>query len=80
MVNDDLFHAYSLNHSVEVKSGAQIPSKLLGGLRAEWARHAFRQAEKKIPVGSDALPTICLEVGPREAYLLTDVSGKELRG
>ena len=80
MVNDDLFHAYSLNHSLEVKTGAQLPAKLLEGLRSEWSRTAFRQAEKKVPVGSDALPTICLEVGPSEAYLLTDVSGRALRG
>ena len=79
-VRDDLFHCYSVNLSVETKTGAtNIPAKLLTAARSEWVRHALGQAIKKTPVGSDALPTIALEVSPSEAYLIVDVSGRSLR-
>lgn len=79
-INDDLFYAYSLNHSVEVKTGAQIPASFRRFAESEWTRHGFRQAAKKMPVGTDALPTLYIELSPSRAYLVTDVSGKELRG
>lgn len=79
-VRDDLFHAYSLNHSVEVKTGAQVPKTFRTFISGAWIADALRQAEKKLPVGSDALPTVLIELSPSKAYLVTDVSGKELRG
>ena len=78
-VRDDLFHAYSLNHSVEVKTGAQIPKTFLTFITGAWIHDALRQATKKLPVGSDALPTVLIEISPSKAYLVTDVSGRELR-
>lgn len=79
-IRDDLFHAYSLNHSVEVKTGAQVPATFRTFVSGAWIKDALRQAEKKLPVGSDALPTVLIELSPSKAYLVTDVSGKELRG
>lgn len=78
-VRDDLYHAYSLNHSVEMKGGAQVPQTFINFILGAWIKDAMGQAVKKIPVGSDALPSVLIELSPSRAYLVTDVSGKELR-
>lgn len=69
-IDDDLFHAYPLEVSLESKQGAQIPASLEKFCRSEWARHAWRQAEKKIPVGVQAHPAIYIELSPSEPFLL----------
>lgn len=78
-VNDDLYHAYSVNHSVEVKTGNQIPAHFTHFVNTSWFGSAIRQAAKKIPVGSGAFPSVCLEFSPSRAYLVTDLSGGGLR-
>jgi hypothetical protein len=78
-IRDDLHHAYSLNVSVEDKSGSQCPVKLVSGMQSEFMRRAFSQATRKIPVGSDAYPAVMLHPHGGGAYLLVDCSRKELR-
>ena len=74
-MNDDLFHSYSLNVSVESKVGAQIPAHFMKAFGLEWTRHALHQATKKIPVGSDAYPTVYMETRPGDWWLVVHGSG-----
>jgi hypothetical protein len=67
---DDLMHLYSINIATEDKVGKQIGATFPAFVRGVFATDAFRQAEKKIPVGSDALPALYLELGPNEWYLV----------
>ena len=69
-IDDDVFHAYPLEVSLEVKQGQQIPASLEKFCHGEWARHAWRQAEKKVPVGVQAYPAIYVELAPSEPYLV----------
>ena len=55
---DDLMHLYSVNVATEDKTGDQIPAHFVSFAASETARHWFGQAEKKIPIGSDALPAL----------------------
>ena len=79
-VNDDLFHSYSINVSVESKTGAQVPAYFSKFVQGEWWHSAIRQASKKVPVGADAMPAVYIEFTPSVAFLVVDVSGKGLRG
>lgn len=76
---DDLHHSYSINVTTEDKNGAQIPRKFVEFLHSETARHWFAQAEKKLPVGSDAFPSLYLEITEGETYLVVKLNGKALR-
>lgn len=76
---DELAHCYSLNITTEDKTGAQIPAKFISFVHSETARHWFRQAEKKLPVGNDALPALYLEVTSGETYLVVKLEGKAMR-
>jgi hypothetical protein len=78
-IRDDLFHLYSLNASVEVKTGNQVPARLIDSVRSEFMRHAFAQATKKTPVGTDAFPAVMLQPHGGGQYLVVDCSGKSLR-
>ena len=78
-VRDDLFHLYSLNASVETKTGNHVPTRLIDAIRSEFMRHAFHQAAKKIPVGADAYPAVMLQPHGGGQYLVVDVSGRSLR-
>lgn len=81
-IDDDIFHAYPIEVSLEVKSGQQVPASIARFCRSEWARHAWRQAERKVPVGVQASPAIYVELAPSEAFLVVRlgkaVAGKEL--
>lgn len=79
-VDDDLFYSYSINVAIEAKTGAQIGTSFPKFVRGKWATDAFRQAEKKIPIGTDALASLYLELAPSEAYLVVRVPAKGLRG
>ena len=76
---DELAYSYSINVTTEDKGGKQIPQAFRRFLVLEWTRHALRQAEKKIPVGSDALPALWLDVGPAGTWLLVRVPERGLR-
>lgn len=78
-VDDDLYFAYSINVTIESKVGNQIGASFPKFVGSERARHWFRQAEKKIPVGSDAMPALYLELAPKDAYLVVKVPSKGLR-
>jgi hypothetical protein len=76
---DDLHHPYPLTVTTEDKTGGQVPAKFVAFVNSETARHWFAQAEKKLPVGSDALPALYLEVTEGQTYLVVKLSGKALR-
>src|SRR3990167_8277718 len=76
---DELMHSYSINVTTEYKHGAQVPAKFVSFIRSEWTRHALNQAKKKLPVGADAYPSLYLEPEGGGAWLVVDVSGKEMR-
>lgn len=78
-IRDDLFHLYSINISLEVKTGNQVPAKLVSSVESEFMRSAFGQARKKIPVGTDALPAVLVQPHGGGSYLVVDVGGKTLR-
>lgn len=78
-VNDDLYYSYSINLSVEVKTGAQIPRTFLTFISGAWIHDAMGQATKKLPVGADAFPAVLIEQSPSKAYLVVDVGGRSLR-
>jgi hypothetical protein len=78
-ISDDLMHAYSLNVSVEDKKGKQIPRSFVSFTELEWTRRAFAQAERKTPVGSDAMPALFLDLGRGGTYLVTKVPTRGLR-
>jgi hypothetical protein len=56
-----------------------VPAKFVSFVNSETARDWFAQAEKKLPVGSDALPALYLEVTQGQTYLVVKLSGKALR-
>ena len=72
-------YLYSLNIATEDKVGAQVPRKFASFVESETARHWWAQAEKKIPVGSDAFPTLYLELSPSRTYLVIRLDGRRLR-
>ena len=76
---DDLMHLYSVNVATEDKTGDQIPAHFVSFAASETARHWFGQAEKKIPIGSDALPALYLELSPSKWYLVIKGEGRSLR-
>jgi hypothetical protein len=62
---DELPTTYDIRITTEDKTGAQIPASFRRFVASEWFRRALRQAEKKLPVGSEALPALYLEVDGR---------------
>ena len=76
---DELAYSYSVNVTTEDKTGAQIPASFTKFLGLDWTRHALRQAEKKLPVGSDALPALFLDCGRAGTWLVVEVPKKGLR-
>ena len=69
-LKDDLMFTMSLDIAYENKSGAQIPQSFKRFIESEWLRHALRQAEKKIPVGSNADPAVVLDCGRSGRWVL----------
>ena len=76
---DELAYSYSVNVTTEDKTGAQIPASFTKFLGLDWTRYALRQAEKKLPVGSDVLPALFLDCGRSGTWLLVRVPKKGLR-
>jgi hypothetical protein len=76
---DELAYAYSINVITEDKTGAQIPSSFTRFIGLEWTRHALRQAERKLPVGMDALPSLFIDCGRAGTWLVVPVPSKGLR-
>lgn len=72
--NDDSYFGFPLVASIENKVGQQIPAKFTSFVDSEWLRRAMFQAQKKIPVGEEAYPTVRLELSPSRAYLVVDIS------
>ncbi len=77
--NDELAYCYSINVSTQDKHGGQIPASFVAFITSEWARHALRQAEKKLPVGSDAMPALYLEPTRLGSWLVVKVPARGLR-
>ena len=61
--------------ATEDKVGAQIPANFITFIRGVWFKNALYQAAKKIPVGTDAQPSVYIELRPGEAYLVTKLKG-----
>jgi len=76
---DELAYSYSINITSEDKHGAQIPANFLKFIELEWTRHALRQAEKKLPIGSDAMPALVLDCGRKGMWMVVPVPEKGLR-
>lgn len=65
--NEENSGTHSVEIQVEAKSGRQVPASLLKFARTEWARRAWSQAERAIPAGVQAEPSIYAE---REGWQL----------
>jgi hypothetical protein len=65
--------------TTEDKHGQQIPQNFLKFIDLEWTRHALRQAEKKLPVGSDSLPSLVLDCGHKGMWMVTPIPARGLR-
>jgi len=76
---DELAYSYSLNVTTEDKHGAQIPASFIKFIELEWTRHALRQAEKKLPAGSDSLPSLVLDCGRKGMWMITPIPARGLR-
>jgi hypothetical protein len=76
---DDLYFTASVDVAYENKSGGEIPANFLTFIGLEWTRHALRQAEKKIPIGADALPSLVLDCGRKGMWMVTPIPAKGLR-
>lgn len=76
---DELAFSYSINITTEDKHGAQIPRNFLSFIDLEWTRHALRQAEKKVPVGSDALSILVLDCGRKGMWMVGPLPERGLR-
>lgn len=76
---DELAYSYSINVTTEDKHGQQIPQNFLKFIDLEWTRHALRQAEKKLPVGSDSLPSLVLDCGRKGMWMVTPIPARGLR-
>ena len=61
----------SIEVSLESKSGAQVPRQLVRFAESEWARRAWDQADRAIPVGMSAYPSVYCEPGGGWAILVT---------
>jgi hypothetical protein len=77
--NDELMHSYSINVTTSDKTGRQVPKQFVSFIESEWLRKALLTAEKKIPVGSDAMPSVWLEPPRGGSWLLVKVPAKGLR-
>lgn len=77
--HDELAYNYSINITTQDKVGRQVPASFRDFVGSAWAQHALRQAEKKLPVGSDAFPTLYLELTPSDWYLVVKGKGRTLR-
>jgi len=77
--NDELAYSYSINVTTQDKHGQQVPASFVKFLGLEWTRHALRQVERKLPVGSDAMPALYLEPTGQGSWLLVKIPAKGLR-
>jgi hypothetical protein len=76
---DELAYSYSINVTTQDKHGQQIPANFIRFIDLEWTRHALRQAEKKLPVGSDSLPALILDCGRKGMWMVMPVPERGLR-
>ena len=76
---DELAFSYSINITTEDKHGAQIPASFRSFIAAKWTHDALRQAEKKVPVGSDALPMVVLDLGRKGMWMVGPLPERGLR-
>jgi hypothetical protein len=77
--HDELATSYSLNVTTQDKHGAQVPAAFVALIDSKWFHDAMRQAEKKLPVGSNAMPSVYLEPPRRGSWLVVRVPSKGLR-
>lgn len=76
---DELAFSYSINITTEDKVGRQIPVSIRSFVQSKWAKDALRQAEKKLPVGSDSLPALFLDLSRDGTWVIFRVPAKGLR-
>jgi len=76
---DELAYSYSINVTTEDKTGKQIPLNFLRFIEGKWFKDSIRQAEKKLPVGSDAYPAVILDCGRKGMWMVMPVPEKGLR-
>ena len=76
---DELAFSYSINVTTEDKHGNQIPRNFNWFIETEWFKRALRQAQKKVPVGSDALPFVVLDLGRRGMWMVGPLPERGLR-
>ena len=76
---DELAFSYSINITTEDKSGKQIPATIRAFIESNWFRHTLQQAEKKVPVGSDALPMVVLDLGRKGMWMVGPLPERGLR-
>jgi hypothetical protein len=72
-------HSYSINVTTQDKLGAQVPASFRTFVSDVWATKAWKQAEDKLPVGSDSLPSLYIELSPRQWFLVVKGEGRSLR-
>lgn len=77
--NEEGAAPYTVSVKVEAKQGAQIPANFVRFIESEFYRHAIRQAEKSIPVGTDPYPGLYLQLPGGGAYLVVQVSARRRR-
>lgn len=65
---------YSVECQIEVKQGLQIPASFVKFSRLDWTREALSQAERAIPVGVQAFPTLCLQPVGGGMWLMVKVA------
>ena len=76
---DELAYSYSINVTTEDKHGTQIPISFHSFIDTVWFKRALRQAEKKVPVGSDALPILVLDCGRKGMWMVGPLPERGLR-
>lgn len=70
---DELGHAYSVEIVTQDKKGSVIPRNFVTFIESEFYRHAISQAERSIPVGVQASPSLYLEPAGGGAFLVVQV-------
>lgn len=60
----------------ESKAGKQIPVNFISFITGEWFRHALRQSELGVPVGSGARPAVYVNAGRKGKFLIIPIKPK----
>lgn len=75
---DESAYGYSVRISTQDKVGDQIPALFWNVLDGAFFSHAMKQAHDKIPIGSGCFPGVYVEHDDGRAFVVLDVTGKEV--